>query len=513
MSHIRKMMSLLLICVMTSVMSGLAAIAAPAGAASGPALSKKTVTVAKGGKKTIRLKNAGSGVVWTSSNKKIVRIVKKKDKTGGSVIFKGLRKGRAAITAKYAGKTYSCRVTVTDGSDIEIRPLSSSSVNRAKAYARKKGGRASNEQFRTAVTDFSVELFKNVSQTDADRGKRDNVLISPDSVATALAMLELGSAGNTREEMKTVLGGGMAPADYCSFLAGMNDRLESKKRIIFRQSNSIWARKGAMKVSRDFLKKNRNYFDADFYEAPFNSRTVRDMNNWVYNNSCNMILSVIDRLSLEDRMVLINTTVFEGSWEVPFAYTSKGRFTGAGGEQKDVTMLRETGYYDYFTMNEAGCFTRRYRGGSVSFVGMLPPEDIPVDDFIQSMSGSSFRNAWRSRSRERVRLTMPEFRYDYDTELDPVLRSMGMNEAFTPDADFSRMGRPSLMVDRVLHKTHIELDRNGTRAAAVTAITAKATAVLDERPPIEINMNRPFVYAVVDTKTGIPLFMGCVRTL
>ena len=109
-------------------------------------------------------------------------------------------------------------------------------------------------------------------------------------------------------------------------------------------------------------------------------------------------------------------------------------------------------------------------------------------------------------------LTMPEFTYDYGTELGPVLQAMGMNKAFSTAADFSGMGKPSVMVDRVIHKTHIELDRNGTKAAAATDVISKASIGYIEAP-IEIRMDRPFVYALVDTETGIPLFIGTVRTL
>lgn len=511
---IRKMLSLMIICSMTFVSLGLAAFAGPVSAASKTELSKKSVTLTKGGTKTIRLKNAGKKVVWKSSNKKVVKIVKKEGKYKSKVTVRGLKKGKATITAKVGKKSYKCKVTVKDKDEIEIRPISSSSVNKSKSYTRKASGTTpASAKFKKAATKFSIDLFKRVSKADADKGKKDSSLVSPDSVATALAMLENGAAGDTLDEMKDVLGGDMEPADYCSYLAGLNDRLESKKKIIFEQSNSIWARKGAITVKKNFLQKNKDYFDAEFYVAPFNSTTVKDMNNWVYNNTRNMIPEAIDQLNEDDLLVLINTTVFEGKWEVPFSHTSKDKFIGVDGTKKTVPMLEETEYYPYFTMNGAKCFARRYKGGSIAFVGILPPEGTSIDDFIQSMSGSAFRKAWKSRDAERVHLTMPEFKYDYDTELNSVLQGMGMMTAFTDGADFSAMGNLPVKVDRVIHKTHIELDKDGTKAAAVTVVMEKASAVLDEEPPIEIRMDRPFVYAIVDTATGIPLFIGSVKTL
>ena len=175
-------------------------------------------------------------------------------------------------------------------------------------------------------------------------------------------------------------------------------------------------------------------------------------------------------------------------------------------------MLNELGPCNYFKLNGAKCFERRYRGGEISFVGMLPPEGTAVDAFVQGMNGSDFTSAWKNRNRSYVKLTMPEFKYDYGTDLETVLQDMGMKKTFSMTADFSGMGEPSVMVDRVIHKTHIELDRNGTKAAAATAVIAKEGSVyIDD--PIEIRMDRPFVYALVDTRTGIPLFIGTVKTL
>ena len=304
----------------------------------------------------------------------------------------------------------------------------------------------------------------------------------------------------------------MDHAEFCSYLAGMNDRLANSDKIIFQQSNSIWARKGLMDVSNSFIQQNKDWFDSCFYVAPFNNETVGDMNNWVYNNTRNMIRSVIDQLYDDDRMVLINTTVFEGKWEVPFESVTDETFINAAGTKEKASMLNELGSCNYFEMNGARCFERRYKGGEISFVGILPPENTTADAFVQDMSGSGFRSAWNSRTQEHVMLTMPEFTYDYGTELGPVLQAMGMNKAFSTAADFSGMGKPSVMVDRVIHKTHIELDRNGTKAAAATAVISKASSVYIEAP-IEIRMDRPFVYALVDTETGIPLFIGTVRTL
>lgn len=520
-SFTRKLLSLAIICSMTFVSLGMAAFAGPVSAASKPSLSKKAVTVQKGRSTTIKLKNAGKKVVWKSSNSKIVKVVKKKGKYRNVATIKGLKKGKATITAKLGKKSYKCRVTVKytkpkPEEKIEILPLSASSENLTEKYTRTPAGNSTaDEAFCSAVTDFSVDLFRKVSAGDMAAGKNGSVLVSPDSIETALAMLETGAAGDTLTEMESVLGGGMDRGSFSSYLGGMNDRLESSKNVIFQQSNSIWVRKDWVNFNdsfNSFLKQNKDYFDSELYAAPFSDETVTDINNWVYNNTRNMIRNVIDRLYEDDRMVLINTTAFEGKWEVPFGSANDGSFTNAEGSKEKASMLNDFGHYNYFSMNGAKCFERRYKGGEISFVGILPPEDTTVDEFVQGMSGSDFRSAWEKRSSEYVSLTMPEFKYDYGTELETILQDMGMKKAFSTAADFSEMGQTSVMADRVIHKTHIELDRNGTKAAAVTAVIAKASSMPVESP-IEIRMDRPFVYALVDTETGIPLFIGSVKTV
>ena len=132
-AYIRKLLSLAIVCSMTFVSLGAAAFASPVDAASKTALSKKSVTITAGSRKVVKLKNVSKKVVWKSSNSKIARVVKTKGKYRNTAAIKGLKKGKATISAKVGNKTYKCRVTVKEKDDIEIRPLSTSSVNKSKA--------------------------------------------------------------------------------------------------------------------------------------------------------------------------------------------------------------------------------------------------------------------------------------------------------------------------------------------------------------------------------------------
>ncbi|MBQ3370781.1 MAG: serpin family protein [Mogibacterium sp.] len=529
----RTLLSLVIICTMAFVSLGMAAFARPVNAASKPALSKKAVTLKKGRSTTIRLKNATKKVVWKSSNSKVVKVVKKKGKYHSTVTVKGLKKGKAIITAKLGKKTYKCRVTVKytkpkPEKEIEIREMSASSKNlSAKFTAEDPGESIQSSDITQSAADFSFMLMNHAVAADRAAGKQTNVLLSPDSVLTAMAMTENGAATSTLAEMENTLAKGFTAEEFNLWLSGLNRRLEDSDQYIYNVSNSIWAREGMVDVRDDFLKKNLDLHRAEFWTSPFSSETVSDINAWVYNHTRNMIDNIISELSEDARMVLVNTVAFEGQWMEPFGSGAvmDGKFTNADGTKKTVKMLHDCEYYRYFELKEGKAFVKYYgasdaksQGSSIAFVGMLPPEGMSADDYLSSLDGKSFVEAFNNSKSAKVNLTLPKFKGDYDIALEEILKDMGIVTAFTNDADFSAMHdptpeTPALRIDKVLHKTHIELDENGTKAAAATAvIMEKATAIMHETIQ-ELRFDRPFAYAIVDVDSGMPLFIGEINSL
>ena len=506
-------------------------------------LSKKATSICVNKNRVIKVKNANKKVRWSSTNRKIARVRKASGKWRATAVIKAGRKtGTCWIKAKVGKKVLRCKVRVYKRSNgiypgeedrkIETIPLSDSAKNLIKQFGLESAGAPStqtSEAFNNAVANFSVDLLKRTIAQDTANNIRGNTLVSPDSVLTALAMLENGANGQTLTQMEDTFAPGMSAQEFNANLSAMNKRLSKNGKPIYTVANSIWSREGLMSVSRDFLQTNLNYHNAEFYEAPFDGQTVNDMNHWVYNNTRNMINRIIDNLSTEDRMVLINAISFEGNWVEPFVnIDNNGEFTKEDGQTQTVKMMRSTDYYRYLQLNGGKGFAKPYvcnkTGGAISFVGLLPPEGMDVDTYLNSLTGTSFVEAWKASARKedqapvRVDVKLPKFSYDYGTSMEGILSDMGMPDAFTGAADFSRLIAPdsptqSIMVDRVLHKTHIELDEKGTKAAAVTAVIAKAGAIIHEAPPVEVHLTRPFVYALVDEQTGIPLFIGVVRSI
>lgn len=390
--------------------------------------------------------------------------------------------------------------------------LSSSSQSKTSSVKSKKvSGRKADPDFTTAMANTAVRLLQEVVDKG---GAGQNVLISPDSILTAMTLMENGAAGSTLSQMQQALGG-LSAKRYSQYLLRMHRRLTRSKQMTYSIANSIWYRKGKLRIRPAFLARARNYYQSEVYAAPFNRTTVKDINRWVYNHTNGKISSIISRLSSSARMVLVNAVYFNGKWEEPYGGYSKFQFTNAGGGSRQVDMMSGS-EGTYVNVNGADGFVKYYLGGRTAMLALLPPKGTSANEYIRSLTGADLINGYQNRitSNITVRTRMPKFGYDYDVSLAEPLRQMGMQNAFSPSADFSKMTKSSICIDDVLHKTHIKVDKNGTEAAAVTAVIAKATAIMIPPANIkEVFLDRPFVYAIIDTQTGIPLFLGIVNTL
>ena len=197
-----------------------------------------------------------------------------------------------------------------------------------------------------------------------------------------------------------------------------------------------------------------------------------------------------------------------------FRCSGCGNFIYFLGEKTNCTMLSSKEKLYVEGEHETG-FVKEYSGGKYAFMAVLPNEGTGIYEYVSSLTADRFAKLYKERTgRYDVKTKTPQFKYDYDINLNETLRGMGMEEAFTMNADFSNMtGDKSLYIGSVLHKTHIELDANGTKAAAATAVTMDAKCALDESLPKTVYLDRPFVYAIMDTRTGLPVFMGTVCDL
>ena len=372
-----------------------------------------------------------------------------------------------------------------------------------------------------ALSNASTQLLGVIS---GDEGDTSNVLLSPTSIMMAFGMLENGASGDTLTEMESVINGGLSIENTNPVLYDIYSRLNGAEDVTWNVANSIWLKDdGNATLVPDFLDKAASYYGAEVWNAHFDASTVADINNWVNEETLGMIPSVIDELSPDARMCLINAIAFEGEWDVKYEdddIFEEGTFTNADGSTSTVPMLfSEEG--NYFYLGDGIGFTRPYKGGEYSFVAILPDEGLTINEYIASIGDENFAEAVTNLNYDKeVYVRIPEFSTEYDIDMNETLQNMGLEKAYTEDAEFTNLlvGEDGeewpVCISDVIHKTFIEVNREGTKAAAVTAIEmadAMCAEPIDE--PIHITLDRPFVYAIVDNATGLPVFLGTMNTI
>ena len=371
------------------------------------------------------------------------------------------------------------------------------------------------EKFRLANSQFALELMKRQFSDS------DNVMISPYSIMQAMGMLTNGADGETLTELENVMGG-VSVDELNKYLKQWRINQPNEESCKLTTANSIWARndENRIKPRPEFLQNTADYYNSEVYVAPFDDTTLKDINAWVNQKTDEMIPKIIDDISPEAIMFLINAVAFDAKWEAPYEHeaTRKMDFTDYKGNTAKTDML--CGIESRFIHDDhAEGFYKYYKGKKYAFAALLPEDGMTVTEYISSLTPEHFSTLFAEPKAEKVSwedMTMvriPKFKYDYQTLLNDTLTDMGMVKSFTDYADFTKLtsvGHPS--VSEVIHDTFIRLDEGGTKAAAVTAIITKDAQVIMDAPN-ELNFDRPFVYAIVDTETDMPVFLGTLTNI
>lgn len=356
------------------------------------------------------------------------------------------------------------------------------------------------------VTDFAIRLFK----ASNENGK--NTLISPLSVLCALAMTANGAEEETLAQMEEVLG--MTTDELNLYLYSYMKNLPQGDKYKLSLANSIWFTEDErFTVNQDFLQTNADYYGADIYKAPFDKQTLKDINNWVKQNTDGMIPEILDQIPPEAIMYLVNALAFEAEWSEIYEkhQVKDGEFTKEDGTKQDVKFMYGS-EGTYFEDEKATGFMKRYKGGKYAFVAMLPNEGVSVSEYIASLDGESLNALLANPQYATVRTSIPKFETEYKVEMSDILQSMGMTEAFDMyNADFEGLGTSTdgnIYISRVLHKTFISVGEKGTKAGAATIVEMKDGAAAEPTEPKEVYLDRPFVYMLVDCENNIPFFIG-----
>lgn len=371
---------------------------------------------------------------------------------------------------------------------------------------------ANNQQVsrKDEITDFALKLFN-------ESFEGENILISPVSIVSALGMVANGADNNTLTQMEQVLN---------SDIQGLNDYLKaytaylpSEEAYKVSMANSIWLKDDeSLTVNRDFLQTNKDYFDASIYKAPFDESTKDDINRWVKDKTSGMIESLLEKAPPEDSvMYLINALSFDAEWADVYkkAQIHDGKFTRENGE-KQTTEFMSSAEFSYLENKTATGFMKPYKDNKYAFIALLPKENISMLDFLNLLEVKDVKNLLTNKKDEKVYVKIPKFSVEYDTLLNESLQDLGMLDAFMEKkADFTGLGKSTngnIYINRVIHKTKIDVDEKGTKAGAVTSVEMVTESAMMEDPK-EVILDRPFFYMIVDTEQNLPLFMGCLMSV
>ncbi|MDE5936154.1 MAG: serpin family protein, partial [Ruminococcus sp.] len=366
-------------------------------------------------------------------------------------------------------------------------------------------GTEADEKFILGQTEFALSLFKKELKDN------ENTLVSPYSVMQALSMTANGADGATKAEMEDVLG--MPIENLNKYLYTQRTSQHSDENSRLSTANSIWTRSD-VGVNQDFLQTNVDYYNADFFTAPFNDTTLTDINNWVNDKTDKMIPNALDEISADAAMYLINAIAFDAKWEVEFNkdMTAEAEFTAVDNTKQKADMMNSK-YESYYIEDEnAYGLYKYYKGRKYAFSAVMPKdENVSINDYIANLTAESLNNLLANPQNKKLAVSLPKFSYDFDTLLNDTLSSMGMPTAFDEkNADFSNMIDRNSYISRVIHKTHIDVDEAGTKAGAATIVEVKDNAVWAEE---YISFDRPFFYCIIDTETNIPVFMGTLMSI
>ncbi len=361
---------------------------------------------------------------------------------------------------------------------------------------------------------LSIDLFKAMSKASENK----NLLISPLSIQLALAMTANGAKGQTKAEMEKLLGGNMTIEELNLYLNNYVSLLPSDDKYKMHIANSIWFRdeEERLTVNESFLEKNKDFYGAQIFKKNFNdSQTVKDINDWVNNNTDGMIDKIVDSISGDTVMYLINALCFDAEWENQYLLSdiAKRDFTNISSETKKVDMMHSE-ESNYIETADAKGFLKYYKDKKYAFVALLPNEN-DIYGYIDSLTPEYIESALNNVQNKGGYAVLPKFSYEYELSMNGVLKSLGMPTAFDAyKADFTDMAtstRGNIYIGDVLHKTFIQVDELGTKAGAVTKVE-----MWDECAPMyawELTLDRPFVYMIIDCESNLPIFIGTLTDI
>ncbi len=355
---------------------------------------------------------------------------------------------------------------------------------------------------------FAFELFHQTCSLSTE----ENIMISPLSVSYALGMTYNGAADSTLEAFNEVLHFGELTNQEVNetYKDLMGQLVHLDDDVLFSIANSIWYRQGA-NVLEEFIITNQEYFDAAVRELDFSDpKSVDVINDWIADKTNDKIEDMLDDIPSGAYMYLVNAIYFNATWKYEFDKddTYSGTFYKEDETTSQADFMKLKGDFYYTSHSSYSAVELPYGDSAFSMVALLPAEESTVSELIAMLD----RDTWNARgtfsSPQEVQVELPKFKYEFKTLMNDHLNNLGLGVAFSDAADFSRITEETdLFISRVIHQTFIDVNEEGTEAAAATIVEMRETSI---QVPEIIRFNRPFLYIIKENSTGAIMFMGKV---
>ncbi|NLY19174.1 MAG: serpin family protein [Clostridiaceae bacterium] len=357
----------------------------------------------------------------------------------------------------------------------------------------------------SANKEFSWDIFKKLNEEDSDK----EIFISPLSISSMLTMALNGAEGATRQALIEGLRyDGISIEELNGGYSYLIDRISNiDEKVDIEIANSIWIRNG-FDVKQNFIDNSRNFLNAEVESLDFSDLSApQTINDWIARKTGNLITNVINPpINADVMMYLINAIYFKGEWTEAFKKkdTFETDFYAYDNSTDKVSMMQRTGKIEYCATDDYQAVRLPYGNEKTGMVVILPKDDI--NKFINKIDHNWWNDLLGRLSPVRdLNLKIPKFKMEYGVkELKKSLAELGMGLIFTDSADFSGIAK-DLYISRVLHKAVVDVNEEGTEAAAVTVGEFTITAI---REPVSFIANRPFIFIITDNEEGNILFMG-----
>lgn len=360
-----------------------------------------------------------------------------------------------------------------------------------------------------ANNEFAFNFLRSVMENDKTS---TNKLISPLSIHMALSMVYNGAANSTKDSMQGALQlNTISTGDLNNTYRSAIEQIPAAdNKITLSIANSIWYRQEIQPVP-GFLDIVNNYYEALISPLNFNNASSVDtINQWVSEKTKGKIPEVLKKIDPNDLMFLINAIYFKGDWKHQFDKndTRNDAFYTDNNSPVSAPFMYLKDTINYFANDSLQMIQLPYGAGNFNMYILLPEDNIRLDDLASHITAPSLQNWQRNSHLENFELYFPKFRYSYSIDdMRQELAALGMDIAFTDYADFSNMYSVPVEITKAVHKTYIEVNEQGTEAAAVTSIGISETAI---PVPNVVKVNHPFIYLIQEKTSGFILFVGVV---